>query len=91
VPRFHVYRAVLELAAARPEAVDPRRLTRVEEAVLAATRNGATALRRNDIGHLGIGARADAVVLDAPSYTHLVYRPGVPLVRTTLRRGVLQG
>ncbi len=50
-----------------------------EEAVLAATRGAATSLRRDDIGHLGVGARADLAVLDAPSYRHLVYRPGVPL------------
>jgi len=28
-----------------------------------------------------VGARADLVLLDAPSYVHLAYRPGVPLVR----------
>jgi imidazolonepropionase len=54
------------------------------EAVRAATLGGARALRRTDVGHLGPGARADAVILDAPSYTHLVYRPGVPLVWRTL-------
>jgi imidazolonepropionase len=51
-----------------------------EEALLAATRGGARALRREDVGRLAPGARADAVILEAPSYTHLVYRPGVPLV-----------
>jgi imidazolonepropionase len=51
------------------------------EAVRAATAGGAAALRRADIGHLGVGARADLSVLDAPSYRHLAYRPGVPLVR----------
>ena len=30
--------------------------------------------------HLEDGAAADLVVLDAPSYLHLAYRPGVPLV-----------
>ncbi len=50
------------------------------EAVRAATAGGAAALRRTDIGSLRIGARADLVVLDAPSYVHLAYRPGVPLV-----------
>ena len=59
----------------------------VEEAVAAATLGGARALRRGDVGHLGIGARADAVLLDAPSPAHLVYRPGVPLVAMTLARG----
>ena len=49
------------------------------EALLAATRGAALSLRRTDIGHLGVGARADLAVVDAPSYLHLVYRPGVPL------------
>jgi imidazolonepropionase len=52
------------------------------EALWAATAGGATALRRPDVGHLAPGARADLAVLDAPSYRHLAYRPGVPLVRT---------
>jgi imidazolonepropionase len=58
-----------------------------EEALLAATRGGAQALRRTDVGHLAPGARADLAILAAPSYTHLVYRPGVPLVATTLVGG----
>jgi imidazolonepropionase len=57
------------------------------EALWAATAGGARALRRADVGHLGIGARADLVVLAAPSYVHLAYRPGVPLVRTVLLNG----
>jgi imidazolonepropionase len=64
-------------------AVRDMRMT-VEEALTAATLGGAQALRRSDIGHLGVGARADAVLLDAPSYAHLVYRPGVPLVAATV-------
>jgi imidazolonepropionase len=55
-----------------------------EEALRAATRGGAESLRRGDIGHLGIGACADLVLLDAPSHVHLAYRPGVPLARRTL-------
>jgi imidazolonepropionase len=58
-----------------------------EEALLAATRGGARALRRDDVGRLAPGSRADAVILDCPSYTHLVYRPGVPLVAATLIAG----
>ncbi len=58
------------------------------EALLAVTRGGADALRRDDVGHLAPGARADLVVLDAPSYLHLAYRPGVPLVRDVLVGGV---
>jgi len=53
------------------------------EAVRAATAGGARALRRDDIGRLAVGQRADLVVLDAPSYLHLAYRPGVPLIHQT--------
>jgi imidazolonepropionase len=63
----------------------------IEEALAAATLGGAAALRRADVGHLSVGARADAVILAAPSYTHLVYRPGVPLVDRTLIGGVVRG
>jgi imidazolonepropionase len=56
-----------------------------DEAVFAATAGGAAALQRTDIGNLSLGSCADMVVLDAPSYTHLVYRPGVPLIRRTIR------
>jgi len=51
------------------------------EALAASTLGGAAALGRDDVGHLRVGARADLVVLEAPSYLHLAYRPGVPLVR----------
>jgi imidazolonepropionase len=52
------------------------------EALWAATAGGARALRRDDIGVLRPGARADLTVLDAPSYRHLSYRPGVPIARS---------
>ena len=58
-----------------------------DEAVWAATLGGARALRRADVGHLGVGARADVVLLDAPSHVHLSYRPGVPLVRQVWKSG----
>ncbi len=61
----------------------------IEEAVGAATAGGAAALRRDDVGRLAPGARADAVILEATSYADLVYRPGVPLVSSTLARGRL--
>ena len=60
----------------------------VAEAVRAATLGGAVALRRDDIGVLRPGARADVHVLDAPSATHLAYRPGVPLTHAVWRTGV---
>lgn len=57
------------------------------EAVWAATAGGARALRRTDVGWLGVGARADLLVLDAPSHIHLAYRPGVPQVASVYRSG----
>ncbi|MFF0149590.1 imidazolonepropionase [Amycolatopsis sulphurea] len=59
----------------------------VDEAVWAATAGGARALRRDDVGYLRPGARADVHVLDAPSTTHLAYRPGVPLTHAVWRKG----
>ena len=58
-----------------------------EEAVWSATAGGARALRRSDVGHLSRGARADLVLLDAPSHTYLAYRPGVPLVSAVWQAG----
>ncbi|WP_350350060.1 imidazolonepropionase [Agromyces sp. G08B096] len=61
------------------------------EAVWAATAGGARALRREDVGALRPGMRADLVELAAPGHVHLAYRPGVPLVRRVWREGVLVG
>jgi imidazolonepropionase len=58
----------------------------VPQALWAATRGGAKALR-NDLGRLEVGSSADFAVLDAPSYEHLAYRPGVPLVLATYVAG----
>ena len=57
------------------------------EALWAVTMGGAAALRRDDVGHLGVGARADVVVLDAPDPVYLAYRPGVPLVTAVWKDG----
>ncbi|PSK90982.1 imidazolonepropionase [Haloactinopolyspora alba] len=58
-----------------------------DEALWSATAGGAAALRRTDVGRLTPGARADLVVLDAPSHVHLAYRPGVPLVADVWKSG----
>jgi imidazolonepropionase len=73
----------------------------VQEAIRAATYGGAMALgierdgwidprgrRQAAVGAIRPGARADLQLLDAPSVTHLAYRPGVPLTRTVWRAGV---
>jgi imidazolonepropionase len=49
------------------------------EAVWSATAGGAAALRRDDVGRIAVGVRADLTVVDAPTHLHLAYRPGVPL------------
>ena len=58
-----------------------------DEAVRAATLGGARALRRDDVGHLAVGATADLVVLDAPDPGYLAYRPGLAQVQVVVRRG----
>jgi imidazolonepropionase len=60
-----------------------------EEAVWSATAGGARALRRTDVGRLTPGARADLILLDAPSHAYLAYRPGVPQIAAVWRGGVL--
>ncbi|WGD37740.1 imidazolonepropionase [Lysinibacter sp. HNR] len=74
-------------------AVLQMRLT-VEEAVYAATYGGARALGRHvasadkpAVGHISVGARADIQMLDAPSVTHLAYRPGMPLTAAVWAAG----
>lgn len=61
----------------------------VEESLTAATLNGAHSLRlAEETGSIEVGKRADFVVLDAPSYLHLVYHFGVNLVSAVYRDGV---
>ena len=68
----------------------------VHEAVRAATYGGALALRRHTgddadgrraVGSLAVGHRADLQLLNAPSATHLAYRPGMPLVHAVWKAG----
>jgi imidazolonepropionase len=47
-----------------------------EQAFYAATKGGAMALQRDDIGHLEVGATADLVIWNAPSFEHIPYRMG---------------
>lgn len=73
----------------------------VREAVRAATWGGAVALGMDEggwldpagvaqlpVGAIRPGARADLQILDAPSVSHLAYRPGVPLTHAVWRAGV---
>lgn len=59
----------------------------VEEAIWAATRGGALALALPDRGLLAPGQRADLVILDAPTYDHLPYRPDANLVVDVISAG----
>ena len=54
------------------------------EALWSATAGGAKALWRDDVGVVAVGKKADLVILDAPSYVHLAYRPGVPLIHRVI-------
>ena len=64
----------------------------IEEALVAATRGGARALRREDgVGTIAVGGPADLQLLDAPAAVHLAYRPGVPLTAAVWRGGVRAG
>lgn len=71
-------------------AVLQMRLT-IAEAVWAATRGAAAAVGREHgvdaVGSLRLGGPADLQVLDAPSVSHLAYRPGVPLTVGVRHRG----
>ncbi len=58
------------------------------EVLVAITYRAAQALRRHEqIGSLEPGKRADLVILDAPSYVHLVYDLARPLVRAVFKDG----
>jgi imidazolonepropionase len=59
----------------------------VDEAIWAATAGGAAALRRKDIGCIAPGAQADLIILNATQPIDFVYRPGVPMIATTIVAG----
>lgn len=58
-----------------------------EQAIWSATKGGALALQRDDVGHLSVGSRADFVILKESSYIHLAYRPGVNLIGQVWQHG----
>jgi imidazolonepropionase len=59
-----------------------------EEAITAATINGAAALGMADrIGSLDEGKQADLVILDFPTYHYVPYHIGVSTVRTVIKKG----
>jgi imidazolonepropionase len=62
----------------------------VAEAITAATLNAAAAIgRAHELGSIEEGKRADLVVLDGPTYHHLVYHYGVNPVRDVVKGGRL--
>ena len=60
-----------------------------DEALYAATRGGAAALRRDDVGSLEVGKRCDLSVLVAESRTELPYHFGVNLVTDVIVEGAV--
>jgi imidazolonepropionase len=60
----------------------------VAEAFRAATVGAAHSLRRDDVGHLGVGAHGDLVVLAAEHEADVVAHLGGPAVTTTVVGGV---
>jgi len=60
----------------------------VAEAITAATLNAAAAIgRAHELGSIEVGKRADLVILEAPSYPHLVYHYGINPVRHVVKGG----
>ena len=61
-----------------------------EEALTAATINGACALQKQDeVGSLEVGKKADLVIFDVPNYNFLPYHYGVNLVSKVIKSGSL--
>jgi imidazolonepropionase len=62
----------------------------IEEALNAATINGACALRlQGELGSLEIGKKMDTVLCDLPSYEHLAYHLGINPVKHVIKSGRL--
>ena len=59
------------------------------QAMVAATLGGAKALKRADIGYLTVGAKADLIIWQAPTYEHIPYRMG-EINKKVLTNGQIQ-
>lgn len=60
----------------------------IEEAITAATINGAAALRMSDsIGSIEVGKDADLVIFNVPDYPAIVYHYGVNQVEVVIKQG----
>jgi len=60
-----------------------------EEALWAATAGAAASLGLTDRGRIMSGALGDLVILDAPTYLHIPYRPDGGLVAAVVKRGTI--
>jgi len=59
------------------------------EVLVAVTRNAANSLDLDDRGVIAPGYRGDVLILDAPNYVHLLYRPSTPLIKDVISAGRL--
>jgi len=57
------------------------------EAVQAATLGGAQALRRDDLGRLTPGARADLIVIEGEHWVDIAYHPGMDVIGGVVKEG----
>jgi imidazolonepropionase len=63
---------------------------RPEEAITAATLNGAAALGiSHDVGSIEVGKLADIILFDVPNYTYIPYHYGVNHAAKVIKNGVL--
>jgi len=60
---------------------------RPDETLCACSASAARSLGRPDRGIIAPGYRGDVVLVDAPTYHHLVYRPGARLVWAVIKEG----
>ena len=62
----------------------------MNESIVAATLNAAASLNKSSThGSLEIGKRGDMVVIDAPSWEHIIYQMGDPPIKAVLKGGAV--